>query len=224
MAPTSRRRRIRQWARTVARWALNAATVASAVLCLAVGVVWVRSYRATDDVVRQRTCTEGADLVQRFATVTTYEGTIGLDWSVSRVMAARLDPGDDRLVVGTLWMHSSAPASGPPPADDEWTHRWGPVGWRPGSSGSDGWPHWAGHAVHVTVRCWFPAVLFALMPAARSIAWARRRRRLALLALAGCCPACGYDLRATPGRCPECGWVRMSPLISQPSPPPSPHP
>jgi hypothetical protein len=43
--------------------------------------------------------------------------------------------------------------------------------------------------------------------AARVGASAMGRRRQRRLHRLGLCPACGYDLRASPGRCPECGAV-----------------
>ena len=50
---------------------------------------------------------------------------------------------------------------------------------------------------------WFVAGLLAIVPAV----WLRRRRGIRRRCRLGLCPACGYDLRATPDRCPECGIV-----------------
>jgi hypothetical protein len=53
---------------------------------------------------------------------------------------------------------------------------------------------------------WLVAMTFAVPPAMLLY----RRRRAVQRGRAGQCPACGYDLRATPERCPECGRVIAS--------------
>jgi hypothetical protein len=58
---------------------------------------------------------------------------------------------------------------------------------------------------------WVALLVTAALPAHRVVALARarivhaRQRRWWRARNTGLCPACGYDLRATPGRCPECG-------------------
>jgi hypothetical protein len=53
----------------------------------------------------------------------------------------------------------------------------------------------------LSLPAWLPAILFSVLPV-RWLTNVMRQRRLRRL---GRCPACGYDLRATPDRCPECG-------------------
>ena len=55
-----------------------------------------------------------------------------------------------------------------------------------------------------TVPAWFVAALTAGWPCARILVQIRSRHRR-LRRDGGFCPACGYDLRASPDRCPECG-------------------
>ena len=55
----------------------------------------------------------------------------------------------------------------------------------------------------LSIPCWLAVVATGLLPTCRATSrlrgWRRAHRNL--------CPACGYDLRATPQRCPECGAV-----------------
>jgi hypothetical protein len=51
------------------------------------------------------------------------------------------------------------------------------------------------------VPFWAPCALAAVPGLLVIRRWYLLRRRIGK----GLCPACGYDLRATPGRCPECG-------------------
>ena len=55
------------------------------------------------------------------------------------------------------------------------------------------------------------ALAAGMLPAAVAASRWRHRRRGRARSAAGRCPACGYDLQATPDRCPECGAVPANP-------------
>jgi len=66
-------------------------------------------------------------------------------------------------------------------------------------------PYSSGRILWITIPYWLLLGVMSLLPLLRLLMWWRRRGRMA-----GLCPNCGYDLRATPDRCPECGTIVAS--------------
>jgi hypothetical protein len=71
-------------------------------------------------------------------------------------------------------------------------------GFRASTTCLPGWRNLGSVLQCVAIPYWFVCALTCVLPA-RWIHLRRRRHR------AGTCAQCGYDLRATPDRCPECG-------------------
>jgi hypothetical protein len=162
------------------------ALVFSLVVCLAASALWVRTYVTEDDAQRGF-----GDFRQ--ATLLTQPGAVlycGL-------------PG--HVLPDEKWDFHSRPRSS---AQYQFVNtrlpgEWNGLGFR--------WGHGAGErmpgATIVRIPIW--CIVAASGCAAASFARAGRRRRRSAV---GHCPACGYDLRATPDRCPECGATPLQPV------------
>jgi hypothetical protein len=159
----------------VRRKLFNLAAAVSLVLCVAVCVLWVRSYFAQD--------------------------TIAYDFSDDRPGMNDISVASSN---GVLAVHHFAHPTAlyPPglrrfvttPSSMRPTPTWRTFAFDRGEQ--NGGRFWRVFAPH-----WSAALLCAVSPAL----WLSNRRRQRRRVRDRLCPCCGYDLRATPDRCPECG-------------------
>jgi hypothetical protein len=163
--------------RRLLRFVLNAATTVSLVLCIATTVLWVRSYWYWDGYAAY--WWDGVADHPFVATTIAERGSLYLavEWG-----------WEEYPERGWRFLHESRRPS------DEGA-QWGWGGSRNAFGRKGGF---------VRFPCALAAAALAAVPAYRGLRMARRCRGERSV---GLCPACGYDLRATPDRCPECGTV-----------------
>jgi hypothetical protein len=169
------------------RYILNCVTVLSLVLCLATVALWVQSwlvdaslYHSGDNDVSLRS--SAGEFAIQINKLLNPEEWIGMarGWYMLPVHRPST-PIASRLGSGpTLW------------------NRLGFAGFH-GSTSGPGVPRF--DIRMIVIPYWPLVIVCALLPIRSAIRWTPRKRRIKR----GLCPACGYDLRATPERCPECG-------------------
>ena len=187
----------------MARRLFTLCSALSLLLCVAVCVLWVRSYWVSDFLQRHDRRTTNGRLIQRTWFVMTGSGGVGVGrtqndhplWLLGAMSAGWPNVTIDR-VRDFVWEVSLPARPAVPPGLG--TRRAGPF--EAISARVTRGPA-RQMTTAVNFPFWLPAILFALPPARW---WAIRLRRLRGVR-AGRCGVCGYDLRATPDRCPECG-------------------
>ena len=182
--------------RRLARHAFTVLSLLSLLLCVAVGVLWVRSYWVADQVIHW---TPSGVPVSH--TLWSTRGNLALQ---------RWEPPADLPVHvskrGWSSWHGPAGENDPTPyLASRGTHRLLGVTYFDYTWTGTSSPFAGVRERGVLVPYWLVLAVFGALPAVRWLT-TRRRRRAARLA-AGLCMNCGYDLRASPGRCPECGAV-----------------
>ncbi len=103
---------------------------------------------------------------------------------------------------------SSTPAGGGGPhAVEFYPWAFNGAGFSVGFSRADGskWGYGISHAAVLRVPYWFTFSAAVVAGSGLLLTGIRRAQRRIARLRGGLCLACGYDLRASPGRCPECG-------------------
>ena len=183
---------------------LNLFTLLSLLLCVAVAVLWVRSYRHQDMI---GWGFWGHDAQNRENQERWFAGIEGNE-GVLAVGALREREGDPiegplvRAASGFFWNEFGWPLNMFIGAAEEsfgFAFLW---------LNSDPTPRYLGHhGVIVCIPFWAAAIVATSLSVAGCRSIQRHRRRLQR-ATVGLCPTCGYDLRGNvSGVCPECGDV-----------------
>ena len=203
---------------------LGVLSLLSLILCVAMVVLWVRSYWIADRLIIQKSHyrqvgsdEEDADLLPSYrGRVASYamrinRGSIGVH--VERSVELNLGPENLRdwkqdWPEGTLvmWNRDEADAGSEHLGifnivnENDVLDRFGFFFGTADRTGISSFIDF--RLTEASVPAWSVVMLLAISPAVRLVRFARSRRRNT----AGLCPSCGYDWRATPGRCSECGW------------------
>jgi hypothetical protein len=201
------------------------AVIASLLLCVAIAVVWLRSYWWEDFATWLRPENSAIGVG------TTYGGLVvsvappstrwGIPYGREGVTRRTWPAEPHRPSELPDWWARAGPfiiledAGGPKGAQRirVTNNKWECLGFA-FQTGSVGYPDGSSTVYARRFRCplWFLSAATAILPATWLISKARNQRRQK-----GFCE-CGYDLRATPGRCPECGarQVPKSKVLSAP--------
>ncbi len=177
--------------RRVCRHLFTLCAAASLVMCVAVCVLWVRSYSVVDTV--DRMAWSAGPFPDHYFLDRVYSLRGVVTWEQS--LNAASYPERVRLVEWSLYH--------PVARDGDRPRATGALGFtfRPIHAG----PWW--RSFILTVRHSSLALVTSVIPmifVSCVVLGALRRRRLRAKRI---CVACGYDLRASPDRCPECGTL-----------------
>jgi hypothetical protein len=168
-------------------WVFAIISGLSLVVCVGVGVLWIRSYRVAESIYWVPDTRHGLWIVLDWGRLRVqYDRQLDTSWFTPRPGLRRTVGPAGRGYRGWERM----------PGSDTW------LDWREFRVVTG--ERWQAHHIAVFVPCWFVSFVLAVLPAAWWL-YCRRVLRQRLRVQHGLRRVCGYDLRATPQRCPECG-------------------